>query len=200
MNADFIYDLRSSVKLKEMKTALLVSILFFCFIISAKAQTAIQKVDFRNFTYELSCGDADEISPLTVKNGEYRGKKESIADKVYLKIYDVKFGDLNNDEKDEVIVLYACSSGASYVYFRGLIFTMKNHKPILLTELKGGNKGDGGFHDVKIVRNQLFVERYQLPTAGSPCCPAFIETAKYKLKDKKLIQVGRKTSRKIPSS
>lgn len=184
-----------------MKIVLLFSILLFGFAIPARAQTDIHKLDFKNFTYKLSCGGADKVSPVTVKNGEYSGIKDSIdvGDfNVYLKITDVIYGDINGDRKDEAIVLYSCGSGASYVYIWGLIFGVKNNKPFLLAELEGGNKGDGGFHAVKIAKNLLVVERYQLPTAGSPCCPAFIETTKYKLKGAKLVQVGKQTSRKIP--
>lgn len=161
--------------------------------------TDIRKVDFKNFTYKLSCGSADKVSPVTVKKGEYRGYKDSVGDTVYLKITDVIFGDINGDQKDEAIVLYSCGSGASYVYIWGLIFTIKNNKPLLLSEIEGGNKGDGGFHKVKIINSLLVVERYQLPVAGSPCCPEFIETTNYKLRGRKLVRVGKQTLRKIES-
>lgn len=182
-----------------MKFILLFSTIIFSLAISAQAQTDIHKVDFKNFTYKLSCGDADKITPVKVKNGEYSGDKNGLG-KVYLKIYDVIFGDLNNDQKDEAIVLYSCGSGASYVYFRGLIFKTKNNKPFFSTTIEGGNKGDGGFYKVKIVNNLLIVERYQLRSAaGSACCPEFIETTKYKLKSAKLIRVGKRRLRKISS-
>ena len=125
-----------------MKFALLISTLFFGLASSTLAQADVRKVDFKNFTYKLSCGSADKVSPVTVKNGEFSGIKDSIADgdvKVYLKITDVVFGDINGDRKDEAIVLYSCGSGASYVYIWGLIFTVKNNKPVLLTEIEGGN-------------------------------------------------------------
>jgi hypothetical protein len=185
-----------------MKILLLISILFFCFLTVAKAQSTIRKVDFKNFTYNLSCGSADKKSSLTVKSGEFRGNKKSIGtgETVYLKIYEVKFGDFDGDKKEEAVVLYSCSSGASYVYFRGLVFKMKNRKPTFLTDIEGGNKGDGGFHEVRIAKNQLIVERYQLPQAGSPCCPAFIETTRYNLKGNRLVPIGRKSVRKISFS
>jgi hypothetical protein len=178
----------------------LLSITFFGLAVAVSAQSDIRRIDFKNFTYKVSCGGADKVSAIAVRGGEYSGVKDSLNVKVYLKITDVIFGDINNDRKDEAVVLYSCGSGASYVYIRGLVFTIKNNKPILLTELEGGNKGDGGFHTVKISNNLLVVERYQLAAAGSPCCPAFIETAKYKLKSAKLVQTGRRRWRKLPSS
>ena len=181
-----------------MKTALLSSTLILCFVVSTEAQRDIRKVDFKNFTYKLRCGSADKISPVPVKNGEYSGDKNSIGDKVHLKLTRVFFGDINGDRKDEAVVLYYCGSGASYVYISGLIFGLENGKPTLLAEIEGGNKGDGGFYGVRIVKNLLVVERYQLAAAGSPCCPQFIETTRYKLVRRKLVPVGKQTLRKIP--
>ena len=179
---------------------ILLSITFFYFAIVAQAQSDIRRFDFKNFTYNLSCGSADKKSAVTVKDAEYYGIKDSLNGEVYLKITDVIFGDINGDQKDEAVVLYSCGSGASYVYIWGLIFTMEKNKLILLTELEGGNKGDGGFHKVKISKSLLVVERYQLPNAGSPCCPAFIETVKYKLKSTKLVQIGKGNLRKLSQS
>lgn len=178
-----------------MKTVALVIAAIGLLSVSAFMQSTIRKVDFKNFTYKLSCGTADVASRVTVRNGEYSGDKRGVD--VYLTIYDVKFGDLNGDSREEAVVLYSCGSGASYVYFRGLVFTVRNRRPVLLTELEGGNKGDGGFHDVAFTKRALVVQRYQLATAGSPCCPEFIETTKYKLNGKKLVRLGKPKLRKI---
>ncbi len=153
------------------------------------AQSNIRNVDFKNFTHKLSCGSADAVSRVRVREGEFRGDKRGIA--VYLQIYKVTYGDINLDGKDEAVVLYSCGSGASYVYIWGLVYGVKNGKPVLLTRLAGGNKSDGGFFDVSIKRNILIVQRYQVGVAGSPCCAETIETARYRLRGKKLRQVGR---------
>jgi len=184
-----------------MKIVLYILFLVCCITSSSLAQTDVHKIDFKNFTYRLSCGDADTASSVTVRNGEYSGVKNSIPggnDTVYLKITEVLFGDINGDGKDEAIVLYMCGSGASYAYFQGLIFSVKNNRPRLLTEITGGNKGDGGFEKVYINKGLLIVRRYQLPPASSACCPAFIETTKYKLKGKSLVRIGKTRVEKIP--
>ena len=166
---------------------------------TALAQSNIRKVDFKNLEYKLSCGTADRASKIQVTNGEYRGPKGGLD--VYLKVYEIRYGDLDNDEEEEAVILYSCGSGASYVYFRGLIYSIRRGRPVLITELEGGNKGDGGFYEVQIRNHQLVVERYQLrQAAGSPCCPESIEKVAYKLKDKKLIRVGRAFVRKLPKT
>ncbi len=181
-----------------MKTLLLALTILLGSTILVQAQANIHKIDFKNFTYRLSCGDADEVSSVTVKRAEYSGDKDGLD--IFLRIYKIIYGDIDSNGKNEAIVLYSCGSGASYAYFRGLIFTIKNKKPVLLTEIEGGNKGDGGFHNVRVVNGLLVVERYQLSTAGSPCCPATIETAKFKLKKTRLVQVGKTASRNIPKT
>lgn len=163
------------------------------------AQSNVRKVDFKNFTHSVSCGDADTVSKVRVKNGKYEGVKNSLGDKVYLNVYKVLYGDLNGDKKDEAVVLYSCGSGTSYVYFRGLIYTTRNNKPVLLTNLEGGNKGDGGFYGVHIAKNRLVVQRLQVGPLGSPCCPETIETTRYRLKGRRLTRVGKSSERKIPT-
>lgn len=191
--------LRSSVLLEAMKPAVLIFLVLLAAPLSALAQTDIRDVDFKNFRFKLSCGSADSVSLLKVTDGKYRGTKSSLKDVVSLQINEVKYGDLNNDGKEEAVVLYSCGSGASYVYFRGLIFSIRNKKPRLIAEVEGGNKGDGGFYEVSIFKNRLIVQRYQVGTGGSACCPAFIETTKYRLRGRKLYELGKGTLRKIPS-
>lgn len=165
---------------------------------SVVAQSGIRKVDFKNFDYRLSCGTADRVSRVSVRNGVYSGAKRGIE--VYLKVYEVNYGDMDADGREEAVVSYSCGSGASYVYFRAFVFGMNGNRPALLAVVEGGNKGDGGFHDILVQRGRLIVERYQLDVAGSPCCPSFIERSKYRLNGKILVQVGRTSVRKIPPS
>lgn len=175
-----------------------VSLLVFLFVATAlpvAAQSNIRSVDFQNFNYRLRCGSADSVSPVRVRNGAYSGRKRGLD--VYLKIYAVEYGDLNNDGQNEAVVLYACGSGASYVYFRGFVFGITRRRPHVLAVVEGGNKGDGGFHDVVVSRNQLVVERYQLGAAGSPCCPVAIERIRYRLNGRRLVQVGGTSLREI---
>lgn len=178
-----------------MRPFTFVVIALCCLAAPAVAQSSIKKVDFKNFSYRLRCGDVDVVSKVAVKGGEYRGDKRGVD--IYLSINKVIYGDLNRDRKDEAIVLYSCGSGASYVYFRGLIFTMDRKRPVFLASLEGGNKGDGGFHEVIIRKGLLVVERYELGIAGSPCCPEKIRTTKYRLSGTKLLEIGSPSHRNI---
>lgn len=175
------------------------SLVFLWLPVVVVSQSSIRKVDFKNFTHQVSCGDVDTVSKVRVKDGKYSGDKGNTG-RVHLNVYEIVYGDLNGDRKEEAVVLYSCGSGASYVLFRGLIYTTRNNKPVLLTSLEGGNKGDGGFYRVRIAENLLVVQRYQLGPAGSPCCAETIETSRYRLSGRRLIRVGNTTERKIPQT
>jgi hypothetical protein len=180
-----------------MKIALFISLSIF--VISTQAQVDIRKIDFKNFTYNISCSPNDKMSTIKVRDGEFRGDKNGID--TFINITDIKFGDINSDRIDEAVIKYGCGSGASGYYTRGLLFAIKNKKPIVLALIEGGDKGFGGIKEMRIEGELLVVERYELPTVGSPCCPAFIETTKYRFRSKKLVRVGKVISRKIrPSS
>ena len=175
-----------------MKISLFILALLFIYGTPALSQTNIRIVDFKNFKYRLSCGSADKVSTVTLRDGQYEGSKGSI-DQVYLQITDVLYGDLDGDRRDEAVVLYSCGSGASYVYIWGLVFTQKRNKLILITDIEGGNKTDGGFHDVRILKGALIVERYELGIAGVG--PENIVRTRFKLKGNQVVQVGKQTSR-----
>ncbi len=160
------------------------------------AQTGIRKIDFENFTYRLSCGSADRKSLVTARDGFYWGPKPPIkGSNVYLNVYEITYGDLNNDGKEEAVVLYSCGSGASYVYFWGFIYGMQRDRPVLLAEIEGGDNHNGGFEDVTIRDQRLIVQRFQ---SGSPCCQDAVETTTYRLKGNRLVQMGDTTSRNTP--
>jgi hypothetical protein len=165
---------------------------------SVMAQSqSIRNIDFKNRTYNLLCGDVDRHTSVHIRDGEFHGKKLGIDTSINL--YEVVYGDLTRDGKEEAVILYGCGSGASYAYFRALLFTMKHRGASLVAEIAGGNKGDGGFESVTIRRNMLIVNRYQVAQAGSACCPILIESSKYRLRNGRLSHVVKPTIRKIPN-
>jgi hypothetical protein len=158
-------------------------------------QSSIRSVNFKNFTYKLRCGDDPKTSSVRAKKGSF--SSEISGNESYLSIAGVRYGDLNGDGREEAAVTFSCGSGASYVYFGGLVFQIQNRKPALLAEIEGGNKGMGGIVDVQIRNRFLVVKRYRLGSAGSPCCPDSIETTKYRVYRKRLNKQGRSRSSEI---
>ena len=175
-----------------MKCVVLILLLFAAQAITAQSSN-IRRIDFKNRTYSLLCGDADRHSRVRVRGGHFQGKKLGIE--TFVNVYEIVYGDVNDDRRDEAIALYMCGSGASYAYFRGLLFGMKGSKPVLLAEIEGGNKSDGGFESVNIRKKRIIVNRYQVGTAGIGW--QFTATSTYRWRRGRLQLIGQPKLRKI---
>ena len=68
------------------------------FSTAALAQNGIQKVDFKNFTYQPYCAGEDP-QKVTVKNGEFskEEQQDGYTDRFYFNVFSVTYGDLTGD-------------------------------------------------------------------------------------------------------
>ncbi|HEX8288684.1 MAG TPA: hypothetical protein VF556_11835 [Pyrinomonadaceae bacterium] len=174
--------------------------LLFLFIISAtvSAQTDIKRIDFKNFTFEPFCA-SEQASKVTVKNGEFYEEKQmdGFTDRFFYKVFDVAYGDLDGDRKDEAVVLSYCNTGGTGNFSEGFVYGMKNGKPVLLARIEGGDRAYGGLREARIENGTLVVERNDPGENGGSCCPEFVVTTKYKLNGKKLIENGASDRREL---
>ena len=171
-------------------------VLPFC-AVSVMAQTHgtsnIRAVDFQNFSYRPTC--SYDAKPLRTHNGEYTRARGD--DKIFFKIKDPKYGDLNGDGKDEAVVTSVCNTGGTGNFTEGFVYTMRGGRPILLTRIEGGDRAFGGIDDARIEQGLLLVERYAPDeSGGGACCPKYIETTKYRWNGQRLVQIGKTTRRR----
>lgn len=176
-------------------------ILILAMYASSFAQTNIRKADFQNAAIPVKCGTQPDR--VRLKDGKYKhaktGEKGDYEWSVH--ITSLVYRDIDRDGTEEAIVLYLCHAGTSGAYFSGLVYGLRGNSIKVLDEIEGGDKGDGGILRVSIRNGFLVVERYKLPPASSSaCCPAFIETSKYRLTNKGLLEVGARKVRKIDPS
>jgi hypothetical protein len=176
--------------------------LTFCLSLSIFAQNDIRKVDFKNFTYVAqACGDADDApANITVKDGEYLKEikdSEGFTDRKYFSVYGLAYGDLDSDNKDEAAIISLCNTGGTGNFTEAYIYKMVRGKPVLQATLIGGDRGDGGFRNIKIQNGLMIVESSQVGEMGAACCPEFIQTDKYRLTGTNLKEVGKPIRRKI---
>lgn len=157
-------------------------------------QTAIRDVDFLNFEYDLTrFGGRKE--KVTVKNGEYQRNEED--DKVLFNVKVTGFGDLDGDGKDEAVIETSLNTGGTGNFSNGMIYTLKNGRPTLLTEFEGGDRAYGGIVSSKISVGQLIIERNAPDANGTACCAERIEKTRYRWNGRSLTQIGAKVSREI---
>jgi len=158
----------------------------------------IAKVDFKNFTYEPDCA-YDDNKKITVKNGDYSYEKpaDGYTDRFDFRVTDVSYGDLNNDNSEEAIILTVCNTGGTGNFSQGFIYTLKDGKPILFANIPGGDRAEGGLRTAKVDGGQLIVESNDPGETGGACCPEFILTTHYDVSSGKLKQVGKSERRAI---
>lgn len=175
-----------------MRNILLVAVLVVGFVGVVAQSGDIRQIDLRNFTYEPFCA-GDDVETVTVKDGEFFEEKqmEGYTDRFYFKIFDIAYGDLNGDKKDEAVVLSVCNTGGTGNFSEGYIYTMNAGRAARIARIMGGDRAYGGLRSAKVVGGFLMVERNDPGENGGACCPEFILTEKYKLEGERLVEIGR---------
>ena len=189
----------SRINLCSFAAALAIGLLLSVSVLAqSTAASDIHRVDFRNFTYHPTCWnweDSDYRAAVKVTNGSFK-KKNSDGDVVTLEVTDVVYGDLDGDGMDEAVAVTDCNTGGTSWFFDGFVYAMRNGKPVLLSRIQGGDRANGGIRAVRIEGGLLLVERLG-STLGQAIGAEFIDTTSYRLKGKKLLQVGRPVRRTL---
>jgi hypothetical protein len=182
-----------------MKKIILASLFSFIFNVLAFAQGDIRQVDFKNFTYPAGFCAGEDREEITVRGGEFSEEKEvdGYTERLYFEVFSVTYGDLNGDRRDEAIILTVCNTGGTGNFSEGLIYTLKNGKPALLTGFEGGDRAYGGLRSARVERGLLTVERNDVGELGGACCPEFVVTTNYKLNGNELIEEGKSLRREL---
>ncbi|MEO8043239.1 MAG: hypothetical protein ABI646_11555 [Acidobacteriota bacterium] len=170
-----------------MKAFVVSIFVLFALTASVFAQADIHKVDFKNFTHSVHClGETPER--ITVKNGEYskETQEDGYVDRFYLQVFEVVYGDVNGDGRDDAIVLTVCNTGGTGHFSEGLIYSMRSGKPSLIARIPGGDRAYGGLRSARVEKGLLVVETNDVGEMGGACCPEFVVTTRYKVVGGKL--------------
>ena len=167
---------------------------------SISAQTKVQSIDFRNFSYPFEAPSDREPykklgSIVSVRNGTaYAGKSRDSLSFLYFKVAEVLYGDLTGDGQDEAAVVAIHGSGSGNFYLTNVYFyTLRMGKPVLLATLTEDRvsrdyrerySGDGqvvfeAIENGRGIKDEEFYTRHLAD--GAHCCPESVATLKYKL-------------------
>lgn len=150
---------------------------------------AIERVDFRDGTvsaggtlYRLRAGRLaapdPEDSALTVSiDAPAFGRIAGLAGEV------------------AAIVVRSHDRDASGFFSELNLFAMRGGKPVLVADLPGGDRAEGGIHVVRFAGGRLIIESYAPSASGGACCPAFVDTVRYRFVAGKLQREGKPTRR-----
>jgi len=167
-------------------------------VLATIASAQIEKVDFRNFTYQPYCA-GEEPRRVTVKNGELSEEKQvdGYTDRFFFKVFNSTFGDLNGDGKAEAVILTVCNTGGTGNFTEGFIYTMKAGKRAMVTRIEGGDRAYGGLRSAKVEKGLLIVDRNDTGEEGAACCPEYAIKTTYKLAGNKLAPSGKPVKRQL---
>lgn len=162
------------------------------------SQNDVRRVDFKNFTYVGVCV-SDTGEKVTVTNGEFSEEKhaDGYVERFYFKVFDINYGDLTGDGREEAVVLTVCNTGGSGNFSEGLIFGIKAGKPAVLARIPGGDRADGGLRTTRVENGLLVIESNDPGPDGGACCPQIIVTTRYKLTGNRIVRSGKETRRDI---
>jgi hypothetical protein len=127
---------------------------------------SIRDVDFKNFTFNWYPRDAD--TPRTgrkiiLTNGQMDtgfgfGKEPRTF---FLIDESIKYGDLTRDGNDDAVVGLGIITSGTARPGAVFVYTMTRGKPTRLLTIETGDRWDHGYHDARIERGNLVIERYK---------------------------------------
>src|SRR5688572_6052390 len=189
---------RNKRRRNNMKNLLFIYVLLLASFTVVYGQGEIRSVDFKNFTYLAHCV-GEEPSDVTVKDGEFLEEKQmdGYVDRFSFRVFDIAYGDLTGDRKDEAIVLTVCNTGGTGNFSEGFVYSMKGRKPDLIARIPGGDRADGGLRSTRVENGLLIVESNETGPEGGACCPQIIVTTRYKVAGGRIVQSGKESRRDI---
>lgn len=153
---------------RVIMTSMFASLLVLMLSAGPPVAQDIRRVDFQNFTYRPWCAPQS----VTTKDGTF--ERDRGGHKLSFRVARVSYGDVNGDGRDEALVLTLCSTGGTGTFSDAFIYGMDGGKPKLLTTESGGDRADGGFHDMFVDRDGIVLDVY-VNEGGGACCPTAID-------------------------
>lgn len=193
--ADHPYGLGDDLKLDIwrllLKTPTLIALaaLFGSVTAAGAQQSAIERGDFRNGTVIF------DKQTYHLKNGQLAAPDKSNS-LLRISIDKPVFGYVDGYPGELALVfVHAHDYGATGSFSELNLFGLRGGKPVLIADLPGGDRAEGGFHTATISGRRLVVEVYAPPAGGGVCCPGFVDTVHYRIVAGKLTRDGKPSRR-----
>lgn len=122
---------------------------------------------------------------------------DGYIDRFYFNVFNIAYGDLTADGKDEAVVLTVCNTGGTGNFSEGFIYSFNAGKPSMIARIPGGDRAYGGLRSAIVENGFLVVESNDVGEQGGACCPEFVITTKYKFTGVKLVESGRASRREL---
>lgn len=181
----------------------------------------IEKVDFRNYTYDLPHGwQTPDGSSITFVNGRIAPISVDVADdmsdeekaerkamrRIGLSYVTTKYLDATGDGQDEAAVVLKIETAGAAIPQIVYVFEWKSGEPQLIWPFRTGDRADGGMKDIRAENGELVVELYgqdrfllgQTETGKITgdeeqlCCPTHFTRSTYKWNGTSFLLLGKR--------
>jgi hypothetical protein len=155
----------------------------------ASADSAIRKIDFRNFTYPWCQSDYPlprGKKTIALRDGEMKVKAARNTDRLWASLPNVSYASLKGDKQEQAIVTVTTNfdpNGSADCVF---VYALQGSKPKLLWSHATGDQANGGLRSLRVEGSDLVVEQYDIKfdwakgmyeEGTALCCPKrFIRT------------------------
>ena len=158
----------------------------------------IRQIDFKNFTFTRQKGE----EAIQFRDGKYVGDSNRKYD-----LMRIAYGDLTGDGNEEAIVLLrGRKTPASRILDEVFIYSLKNKRAALLTNLEGEKRGDyilsiGSLgSNFRVENNVLIIDQAVALEDDNDYIPTRFYTIKYRLNGRRMIEVERTELKPIPEN
>lgn len=151
--------------------------------------SAIERIDFRDGTVVF------DKQTYHLKNGQL-GAPDKTDSLLRISIDKPIFGYIDGYPGELALVfVHAHDYGATGSFSELNLFGLHSGRRVLIADLPGGDRAEGGFHAATISARRLVVAVYAPPAGGSVCCPGFVDTVRYRIVAGKLTRDGKPSRR-----
>lgn len=164
--------------------------------------SAIGKIDFKNFTFPWTKGLASkDKKTFMLRNGEIPFEQKG---RMGVSLGKTEYADVTNDGEDEALITLSIQTGGSSTPNIVYIYELENKKTKLLWSFDTGDRAIGGFKNVYSENGSLIVElfgddkfendewKFNYPKSKfkGDCCPTAFTKFRFKWNGKKFVLDG----------
>lgn len=143
----------------------------------------------KNAEYDL------DIGQIKLTNGSYRHGSVEEGDFWETEIEDIAFGDLNNDEREDAVVILGSSGGGSGYFYDMAAMINQNGRPYNVVTKDLGDRVN--IHSITIEKGEIVLEMTVHATDDALCCPTLHKIFWYELSETKLLLKKEKFLEKV---
>ena len=160
--------------------------------------SALRKIDFKNFTYPWPEGLGSGEKSFALKNGE---RVFVMGGQMGVSLAKAEYADVTGDGREEAFLDLSIQTGGSAMPSMIYVYSLENEKPRLLWSFVTGDRAAGGFKKIYAENGELIVETfgdnkfennewkfdYPKDKFRGDCCPTAYTKIRFKWNGRKFV-------------